>query len=653
MHPRNAPLLCAALLLTLLLPANARAQADPAFTFQGELLDGGTPIEGDVDLRFRLYDAPAAGRQLGPELTFPSTSLAEGRFIAELDFGPDTFTGPDRFLEIDVANPAGSNNWVTLAPRQRTAPAPYALYALSGNEGPQGPPGPQGPQGPEGPQGPKGPTGPEGPKGPQGDPGPQGPQGEPGPQGEQGPPGTTSWRGLVDIPSGFADNIDNDTQYLPGAGLDLAGNVFSISANSIGHPFLALDPESLARVSAGAITWDAGRIGMGAVPTDRLHINSDVPGVNPLRVQVSGATKLRVFENGGVSLGSNASSVPDNGLFVLGPAGFGTSSPAADVEINPVAGNADLLLRRAGAPAGFNLGASDTRLFFSTFDGVAYDDLMTLTSAGSLGLGTTNPQSRLQVAGTASATMLEASDGAGMRATLDPTSLGAASHFAISAGGDLTCTSQDTLSIFSDRNLGLYADQDGSLAAGRNLSISANTALALTSPNFTVLTNGRTGIGTAPGAFMLAVNGSAAKPGGGSWSALSDARLKRNVQDLDHPLDRLLALRGVTFEYKPGAHPLAAPGRFTGFIAQDVRQVFPEWVHADDDGYLSVGITGFEALAVEALRDLRAEKDAQIAALREEFRQTRREHDDATRLLLARLSELETELAELRKEPTK
>jgi len=34
-----------------------------------------------------------------------------------------------------------------------------------------------------------------------------------------------------------------------------------------------------------------------------------------------------------------------------------------------------------------------------------------------------------------------------------------------------------------------------------------------------------------------------AKPGGGSWAVASDARLKKNIEDLHGSLDRLLQLR--------------------------------------------------------------------------------------------------------------
>ncbi|MBY0113374.1 MAG: tail fiber domain-containing protein [Phycisphaerales bacterium] len=118
--------------------------------------------------------------------------------------------------------------------------------------------------------------------------------------------------------------------------------------------------------------------------------------------------------------------------------------------------------------------------------------------------------------------------------------------------------------------------------------------------------------------FDLAVNGTAAKTGGGSWSNYSDARLKHDITPLKGTLDRLLQLRGYSFEYNADAveRKLALPGTQLGLIAQEVQQVFPDWVQKDKSGYLFVTERATTALMVEALRDLRTEKDTQLEALR-------------------------------------
>jgi hypothetical protein len=168
--------------------------------------------------------------------------------------------------------------------------------------------------------------------------------------------------------------------------------------------------------------------------------------------------------------------------------------------------------------------------------------------------------------------------------------------------------------------------------------------LNLGGDRLTVTTAGFVGIGTTAPDATLSVNGTADKPGGGSWTVFSDARLKKNVQPLEGALDRLMRLQGVTFEYKdPGAiHEL--PGAQIGMIAQEVEKVFPDWVDTAPTGMKRLSIHGFEALTVEALRDLRKEKDDRIAAL--EAENARRQSELAkqkanTARLEARLSALE------------
>jgi len=128
----------------------------------------------------------------------------------------------------------------------------------------------------------------------------------------------------------------------------------------------------------------------------------------------------------------------------------------------------------------------------------------------------------------------------------------------------------------------------------------------------------------------LEVQGDATKPGGGAWSVLSDARTKKFVEPIDNALGQLLKLRGVTYEYtNPSAfHEL--PGRHLGMVAQDVEQVFPSWVDPGRDGYKRLTFRGFEAVAVEAIRELNAHVTA-----------------NATETT-ARIAELEQQNAELR-----
>jgi hypothetical protein len=150
---------------------------------------------------------------------------------------------------------------------------------------------------------------------------------------------------------------------------------------------------------------------------------------------------------------------------------------------------------------------------------------------------------------------------------------------------------------------------DGRGQSDANANLILNTDMSSTF-------NGSVGIGTTSPGFLLHVNGSAGKPGGGSWSVASDERLKRNIRPLAGALDKLLSLHGVNFEYKEPEKIGELSGERTGLIAQEVEKVFPDWVETAPDGYKRVTVRGLEALVVEALRQLRAEKDSEVDQLK-------------------------------------
>lgn len=168
-------LLNSLLALALLGVVPAGLAQGTAFTYQGQLADGGVPVTGSYDVRAILYNADLGGSQVGLIITNLAVSVERGCFTTPLDFGPGVFDGSRRWLEIAV-RPSGSGSFTALNPRQELTPAPYALYALT-------PAGPKGDTGPQGPQGPTGPVGPKGDKGDKGDTGAIGPAGPPGPPG--------------------------------------------------------------------------------------------------------------------------------------------------------------------------------------------------------------------------------------------------------------------------------------------------------------------------------------------------------------------------------------------------------------------------------------------------------------------------------------
>jgi len=110
-------------------------------------------------------------------------------------------------------------------------------------------------------------------------------------------------------------------------------------------------------------------------------------------------------------------------------------------------------------------------------------------------------------------------------------------------------------------------------------------------------------------AGTLEATGAALKPGGGSWGGVSDVRLKKNVKPLKGALGKLLRLRGMRFEWKEPEKQGNLVGPQMGLAAQEVEEVFPEWVDTDPSGYKILTVRGFEALAIEAFRELNTENE--------------------------------------------
>jgi hypothetical protein len=87
----------------------------------------------------------------------------------------------------------------------------------------------------------------------------------------------------------------------------------------------------------------------------------------------------------------------------------------------------------------------------------------------------------------------------------------------------------------------------------------------------------------------------------------SDARNKSNVQNLTGSLDKVKALRGVSYNYKNQERTSL------GFIAQEVKQVIPEVVSADSEGYYAIGYQSLIAVLSEAIKEQQTIIDALTA----------------------------------------
>lgn len=107
----------------------------------------------------------------------------------------------------------------------------------------------------------------------------------------------------------------------------------------------------------------------------------------------------------------------------------------------------------------------------------------------------------------------------------------------------------------------------------------------------------RVGIGKSDPAYTLDVNGSVYASG--DVIMFSDQRKKTNIEPITNALDKVLQLRGVTFDKIDDD-----TRRHAGIIAQEVEKVLPEVVYTDDDGMKSVAYGNLIALLIEAIKEL-------------------------------------------------
>ena len=113
----------------------------------------------------------------------------------------------------------------------------------------------------------------------------------------------------------------------------------------------------------------------------------------------------------------------------------------------------------------------------------------------------------------------------------------------------------------------------------------------------------------------------------------SDVRYKEGIEQLEDVGDRFMELNPVTYRMKAPASALsgetpAQAARLSadetsnlryGFTAQEVRELFPDLVYENEEGYLSIDYQGFIPILVDAVKELKgvvARQTEEIGMLR-------------------------------------
>lgn len=603
-------------------------------SYQGRLDQDGQPFSGTVPMVFRVWPEESGGISTPLEIAL-NVEVADGLFQVELDFG-NAFGGEAKWLEVEV-------NGQVLSPRQPIRAVPLALHALStdvppfagwrldGNAG----------------------TNPETNFVGTADEQPmvirtanaQSLRIEPGAVLSQGLPitsniiagarGNLAWPGVRGATIGGGGTSGGDPNH-GGASInrvtDNYGTVGGGSNNQAGNAAGTSSDRPFATVAGGqsnSATGVASTVGGGnqnsATGEYSTVAGGDVNVAMAASSVVSGGLLNRARSEGSAIAGGGFNVADGSFAFVSGGAAncaggdyswAGGQRAKVRPGTNPPEGGACLGLTYPG-------GAGDQGTFVwadtqsSNFVSSGSDQFL-VRAQGGMGIGTNAPETQLHVRTTI--------DAPGVTTEFNPT---------------LLVENDNPVDFFTH---GLYARVSGGLgyavsarataASGSTRAIDASVsspggrAIHASSPaggyaaffqGGRVYSQGNVGIGIVNPVFQLHLSqNSAAKPTSNTWTVSSDERLKTDIETLDDALNRLLALRGVSFRWRDPAAMGGHDERYAGLLAQNVEAVFPEWVGVDPQGYKTVTVTGFEGLVAEALRELRAEKDAEIAALRSE-----------------------------------
>lgn len=140
---------------------------------------------------------------------------------------------------------------------------------------------------------------------------------------------------------------------------------------------------------------------------------------------------------------------------------------------------------------------------------------------------------------------------------------------------------------------------------------SAGTALTMKEA-LKIDNNGRIGVGNSSPTYALDVVGDTYTSGyfrspNGSIQT-SDIRFKKDIEPIENALEKVISLRGVTYNWKKAEFPQQAftDRRQMGVIAQEVEDAFPEAVVTDEQGSKAVNYSALVAPLINAIKKLYA-----------------------------------------------
>lgn len=294
---------------------------------------------------------------------------------------------------------------------------------------------------------------------------------------------------------------------------------------------------------------------------------------------------------------------PANSLRVSsgGNVGIGTATPVLDVHVNTT--DTPALRMEQNNSGGFtaqtwDIGANEANWFVRDVTGGSRLPLrirpgaptssVDISATGAVGVGTASPSGRLDVRDSV-------------------------------AGVTSLVTDTDGTIITRLRGIGAATSQRGALELFNDGTI---TSAIFSDANDSFINGGgRLGVGTNAPTDTLSVNGTASKPGGGTWAVFSDERLKNIKGNYTPGLSAVMRLQPLRYQYKSD-NPLHLESNkeYVGFGAQALQQVLPEAVSTNANGYLQVNSDPILWTMLNAIK----EQQKEIEQLKSEVRRLRK-----------------------------
>ena len=398
-----------------------------------------------------------------------------------------------------------------------------------------------------------------------------------------------------------------------------------------GHPaFIEIDTSTVINTNDDMVaTSYAARFQTWLVGQNQAPDTPDVFDNFFIYNQTTNATRLSISPNGSV--------------------GIGTSSPVADLDVR---NGGTIRATGTGQTAGLELtpfdpdGNAPAGRIQSTDDGGfgGHLDFMTkpigsisnplglrmrIRSTGDVGIGTgtTNPGARLHIQqpNAGSTLLLQGGDAEGEN---PPARAGLAFSYFDSPVAKHFITTNHSISTPANNKMGFWLNN----RVGSSTDDAPGNG---TTQVMTLTGQGRVGIGAVNPSFTLDVNGDLRCFG---FTNSSDARYKRDLRPLTGALGKVRALRARSYDWDHAAFPDKdlPKRRSIGFIAQEMREVLPELVTEDAEGYLSIAYTEVIPVLTQAIQELHTQvstKDSEITRLKARLAQLEaREEDRDTQL---------------------